>query len=175
MTMSSRPVGSLCTHGSDLPCVPECVGLGVFVGGRIARFMQKQLSKYSCASLMPLDTKCACTCADGKEMWFTHNEACRQSTRSAGVVLDVMSCHVMSCHVTSRHVTSRHVTSRHVMSCHVMSCHVMSCHVVCCVVKKGDLTSMAVPSKTISVIVHKTLRRGFISSRLQLLQTIHPA
>ena len=66
MTMSSRPVGSLCTHGSDLPCVPECVGLGVFVGGRIARFMQKQLSKYSCASFMPLDTKCAGTCADGK-------------------------------------------------------------------------------------------------------------
>ena len=26
MTMTARPVGSLCTHGPDLPRVPECVG-----------------------------------------------------------------------------------------------------------------------------------------------------
>ena len=64
--MSTRPVGSLCAHGSDLHCEPECVGLGPLVGGRIARFMQKQLSKYSCASLMPLGMKCACPCTDGK-------------------------------------------------------------------------------------------------------------
>ena len=32
---------SLCTHSSDLPCVPECVGLGPFVDWRVARSVQK--------------------------------------------------------------------------------------------------------------------------------------
>ena len=35
MTMNTGPVGSLCTHGSDF-----CLGLGPFVGWRVARFMQ---------------------------------------------------------------------------------------------------------------------------------------
>ena len=33
---------SLCTHSSDFPCVPECVGLGPFVDRRIARSVQKK-------------------------------------------------------------------------------------------------------------------------------------
>ena len=66
MTMSTRPVGCLCARGSDLPSMPECVGLGPFVGWRVARFMQKQLTKYSCASFAPLGMKSACSCAHGK-------------------------------------------------------------------------------------------------------------
>ena len=34
MTMISRQVGYLCTHGSELPWVPECVGRGSFPVGR---------------------------------------------------------------------------------------------------------------------------------------------
>ena len=34
MTMIARPVASLCTHGSDLPWVPECVGCRPFLAGR---------------------------------------------------------------------------------------------------------------------------------------------
>ena len=66
MTMSTHPVGSLCTHGSDLPFVPECVGLGPFVGWRIVRFMQKQLIVQVFMCTPPLGMKCACTGVDGQ-------------------------------------------------------------------------------------------------------------
>ena len=90
---SSRPVGSLCTHGSDLPWVPECVGLHPFVRWGIVRFMQKQSSKYSCACLMSLGMQCACTCADG-----TGDAALSQWRWWFGVVwCDVMSCHELRC------------------------------------------------------------------------------
>ena len=69
MAMCTRPVGSLCTHGSGLPLVPECVGLRPFVGWQITRFIQKQVSKYSCASLVLLGMQWPCTCAGDGEVF----------------------------------------------------------------------------------------------------------
>ena len=112
------------------------MGLGPFVGWRIARFMQKQLSKYSCASIVPPGTKCACTCADGERDAVHSLRSVSPEHNKCGCGCGVMSCHVMSCHVMSCHVMSCHVMSCHVMFlfCSVLSCPVLSCLVQCCAV-----------------------------------------
>ena len=69
MTMIARPVGSLCTHNPDLPWVVECVGSGPFLfWTNMFASCKKQLSRYSCASLVPLGIKWACICAEKKNV-----------------------------------------------------------------------------------------------------------
>ena len=47
---------SLCSHSSDLPCVPECVDLGTLVDWRIARSVQKiSCPGVPCSGLVPLE------------------------------------------------------------------------------------------------------------------------
>ena len=64
MTMITRPVGSLCVH-TALTCLSVRVRVLWPIPCRANMFAscKKQLSWYSCASLVPLGMKWACICA----------------------------------------------------------------------------------------------------------------
>ena len=64
MTMIARPVSTLCTHGLDLTSVPECDGRGPLLVGRTCSHHARNISGYSCASLVPLGIKWAHICAE---------------------------------------------------------------------------------------------------------------
>ena len=72
MTMITRPVGSLCTHSSDLPQGPECKGRGPFpVGLTCSHHARNNCLGVSCANLVPLGMKWACICAgNGCCVWW---------------------------------------------------------------------------------------------------------
>ena len=70
MTVSTRPVGSPSTHGSDLLGGPRCTYFGSFpVGRACSHHAKKQLSKYSFTSLVLFGMKWACFCAGDGEVF----------------------------------------------------------------------------------------------------------
>ena len=67
MTMITRSVGSLCTQSSDLPeCQCAWASVLSLFGEHVHITCKNHLSRYSCASLVPLGMEWACICA-GKE------------------------------------------------------------------------------------------------------------
>ena len=72
ITMIARPVGSLCTHSSDLPKGPGCKGRGpVPVGLTCSHHARNNCLGVSSASLVPLGMKWACVCAgNGCCVWW---------------------------------------------------------------------------------------------------------
>ena len=85
MTMIARPVGSLYTHSSDLPCVPKCV-----------RWLAN-CSLHAETIVRTFSCKPHAIALIEKEMLCTHNEG------------DVLCCAVMCCFVLSFVVMSCHV------------------------------------------------------------------
>ena len=51
---------SLCTHSSDLLCVPECVHSLI---GELLALCRNKLCRCTCSDLVPLEKKWTCTCA----------------------------------------------------------------------------------------------------------------
>ena len=71
MTMITRPVGCLCTHGSNLPESQSACTLAHSCLANMFVSCKKQLSWYNCASLVPLGMKWACICAgNGCCVWW---------------------------------------------------------------------------------------------------------
>ena len=72
MTILTRPVGSLCTHSSDLPLKPECKDRDPFpVDLTCSRHAKNNCLGVSCAGLVPLGMKWACICAgNGCCVWW---------------------------------------------------------------------------------------------------------
>ena len=67
MTMCTRPVGCLCTHGPDLPFVQVRGPWPILCWANMLASCKKLMSRYSCASLVPIGMKWGCIYAGRKK------------------------------------------------------------------------------------------------------------
>ena len=94
MTMITRPVGSLCTHGSDLPECRSAFAWAHALSGEHVRIMQetnmfasceKQLSWFHYASLAPLGMKWICLVLEMGDVLVCGGMCCVVGCVSVGV------------------------------------------------------------------------------------------